>query len=188
MNRRANQLARYLQRQGVGPEVRVGICLERSPELVLAVLGVLKAGGAYVPLDVAYTQDAAERTRFVLEDAQVSLVLTQSALSASLDRVRAPRLVLDGAAAERIGCGEWRACGRRGRGGQLGLRSVHVGLDRPAQGRDGHARQPAERLLRLGAGLRSGLGGARRICRWPVSASMCSRAIWCGPSARAASW
>ena len=70
LHRRANQLARYLQRQGVGPEVRVGLCLERSPELVWAVLGVLKAGGAYVPLDVAYTQDAAERTRFVLEDAQ----------------------------------------------------------------------------------------------------------------------
>ena len=102
LNRRANQLARYLQRQGVGPEVRVGICLERSPELVLAVLGVLKAGGAYVPLDAAYTQDAEERTRFVLQDAQVSLVLTQSALSASLEGSETPRVLLDGEGAERM--------------------------------------------------------------------------------------
>lgn len=62
LNERSNQLARFLQGQGVGPEVRVGICLERSPELLMAVLAVMKAGGAYVPLDPAYTRDAEQRS------------------------------------------------------------------------------------------------------------------------------
>ena len=58
----------------MGPETRVGICLERSPQLLMAVLGVLKAGGAYVPLDPAYTRDAQDRLKYILEDAQVSLL------------------------------------------------------------------------------------------------------------------
>ena len=74
LNRRANQLAHYLRQQGVGPEVLVGILLERSVEMVVAVLGVLKAGGAYVPLDPVYPP---ERLRFMLEDAGVSVLLTQ---------------------------------------------------------------------------------------------------------------
>jgi len=73
LNSRANQLAHYLRAHGVGPEVRVGISLERSPELVIALLGVLKAGGAYVPLDPDYP---AERLSFMLEDAQVGLLIT----------------------------------------------------------------------------------------------------------------
>jgi non-ribosomal peptide synthetase component F len=74
LNSRANQLARYLQKLGVGREVRVGICVERSLEMVVGLLGVLKAGGAYVPLDPAYPQ---ERVAFMLKDAQVSILLTQ---------------------------------------------------------------------------------------------------------------
>src|SRR6202165_2670836 len=54
LNRRSNQLAHYLRKLGVGPEVRVGICVERSLEMVVGLLGILKAGGAYVPLDPAY--------------------------------------------------------------------------------------------------------------------------------------
>src|SRR6185312_13040150 len=71
---RSNQLAHYLIKQGVGPEVAVGVCLERSLEFVVAVLGILKAGGAYVPLDPDYP---AERLRLMIEDAGLRVVLTQ---------------------------------------------------------------------------------------------------------------
>jgi amino acid adenylation domain-containing protein/non-ribosomal peptide synthase protein (TIGR01720 family) len=72
LNARANQLARYLQRLGVGPETIVGVCMERSLELLVGLLGILKAGGAYLPLDPSYP---AERLRFMLEDARPLVVL-----------------------------------------------------------------------------------------------------------------
>jgi amino acid adenylation domain-containing protein/FkbM family methyltransferase len=81
LNRQANQLAHYLRGLGVGPEVRVGICLERSLEMIVSLLAVLKAGGAYVPLDPAYPR---ERLSFMLADSSVSLLLTQQALSENL--------------------------------------------------------------------------------------------------------
>jgi amino acid adenylation domain-containing protein/non-ribosomal peptide synthase protein (TIGR01720 family) len=74
LNARANRLAHYLRAQGVGPERLVGICLDRSLEMMVAILGVLKAGGAYVPLDPAYPK---ERLAFMLEDSQASVLLTQ---------------------------------------------------------------------------------------------------------------
>ena len=74
LNQRANQLAYYLRSLGVGPEVIVGFCIQRSLEMLVGLLGILKAGGAYVPLDPAYPK---ERLAFMLEDARVSLVLTQ---------------------------------------------------------------------------------------------------------------
>ena len=74
LNERANQLGQYLRGRGVGPEVRVALCVERSVEMVVGLLGILKAGGAYVPLDVASPQ---ERLRFLVADAGVQLVLTQ---------------------------------------------------------------------------------------------------------------
>lgn len=77
LNRRANQLAHYLQKLGVGPDVPVGISLERSPELVVGLLGILKAGGAYVPLDPAFPK---ERKAFMVADAQTSIILTQQRL------------------------------------------------------------------------------------------------------------
>ena len=92
LNSQANQLARYLQKQGVGPETRVGICIERSVEMLVAVLGVLKAGGAYVPLDPAYPRD---RLAFMLEDSQAALLLTQSSLFNSLPGDGPPALCLD---------------------------------------------------------------------------------------------
>jgi len=82
LDERANLLARFLQMNGVGPDVRVGVCMERSIEMVVAILGTLKAGGAYAPLDPAYPQ---ERLDFMLEDSAASLLLTQSHL-----RVPAP--------------------------------------------------------------------------------------------------
>jgi len=77
LNARANQLAHYLQELGVGPEKLVGICAERSLDMVIGLLGILKAGGAYLPLDPSYPK---ERLAFMLEDAQVSVVLTQESL------------------------------------------------------------------------------------------------------------
>ena len=77
LNRRANQLAHRLQRLGVGPESRVGICVERSLELIVGILGILKAGGAYVPLDPGYPP---ERIAFMLEDAHMPVLLTQQHL------------------------------------------------------------------------------------------------------------
>src|SRR5215212_4412458 len=77
LNRRANQLARHLRRLGVGPEMRVGICVERSLEMVVGLLGILKADGAYVPLDPDYPK---ERLSFMLEDARVPVLLTQQGL------------------------------------------------------------------------------------------------------------
>ena len=75
LNHRANQLAHHLRRVGVGPDVRVGLCLERSVEMVVGLLAVLKAGGAYVPLDPAYPGD---RLAFMLEDAAASILLTRA--------------------------------------------------------------------------------------------------------------
>ncbi len=86
LNRRANQLAHYLIGLGVGPEVLVGVCLERSMKMVVAVLGVLKSGAAYIPLDPSYPR---ERLRFMLEDAQATLVLTQDRLAESFSRLSA---------------------------------------------------------------------------------------------------
>src|SRR5262245_18307597 len=73
LNRRANQVARYLERMGVGADLRVGIYLARSLELVIGVLGALKAGSAYVPLDPTYP---IERLDFMLRDADAGVVLT----------------------------------------------------------------------------------------------------------------
>ncbi|MGB9182072.1 MAG: AMP-binding protein, partial [Pyrinomonadaceae bacterium] len=74
LNARSNQLAHYLRRLGVAPETRIAIMMERSIEMVVAVLGILKAGAAYLPLDPSYPQ---ERLAFMLDDAQLSLLLTQ---------------------------------------------------------------------------------------------------------------
>ncbi len=77
LNEKANRLARYLRGLGVKPDVLVGICLERSIEMVVAILGILKAGGAYLPLDPAYPRD---RSTFMLDNARVSIVLSQQSL------------------------------------------------------------------------------------------------------------
>ena len=81
LNARANQLANHLRKSGVGPEVLVGISVERSLEMLIAVFGVLKAGGGYVPLDPSYPQ---ERLAFTIDDAKVSLVVTTQQLAGRL--------------------------------------------------------------------------------------------------------
>ncbi|MEH2411054.1 amino acid adenylation domain-containing protein [Nostoc sp.] len=92
LNARANQLAHYLQKLGVEPEVLVGICVERSLEMVIGLLGILKAGGAYVPLDPAYP---AERLAFILQDAQIPVLLTQQRLRENLPESQTRTVCLD---------------------------------------------------------------------------------------------
>ena len=77
LDERANQLAHYLQSEGVGPDTLVAVCLERTIEMVVALLGILKAGGAYLPLDASYP---AERLRYMVADSEAKLLLTEAKL------------------------------------------------------------------------------------------------------------
>ena len=92
LNARANQLAHYLQKLGVGPDVLVGICVERSLEMIVGILGILKAGGGYVPLEPAYPQ---ERLDFMLGESQAQVLLTQSSLAARFTHHDIPVVYLD---------------------------------------------------------------------------------------------
>ncbi len=92
VNARANQLAHYLKQRGVGPEKFVGICLERSLEMVIGVMGILKAGGAYVPMDPTYPK---ERVAFMIKDTQVSVLLIQERLKADLPEYDGDVVCLD---------------------------------------------------------------------------------------------
>lgn len=92
LNAKANQLAHHLQKLGVKPEVLVGLCVERSLEMVVGVLGILKAGGAYVPLDPGYPQ---ERLVFMLENANVPVLLTTETLVSRLPDYQAQVVYLD---------------------------------------------------------------------------------------------
>jgi amino acid adenylation domain-containing protein len=92
LNRRANSLARRLRELGVGPDERVGVCLERSPEMVVALLGTMKAGGAYVPLDPVYP---GERLQYMLEDSAPAVLLTRNHLHASIPGLPEGLTVLD---------------------------------------------------------------------------------------------
>ena len=92
LNNRSNKLAQYLQKLGVGSEVLVGICLAQSIEMIIALLGILKAGGAYVPLDPSYPQ---ERLNFMLEDAKVSVLLTQEKSSSHFAHFSNPIIFID---------------------------------------------------------------------------------------------
>ena len=107
LDARANQLAHHLRALGVGPEIVVGLCVERSLEMVVGLIGILKAGGAYLPLDPDYPR---ERLAFMLADAGAPVLVTQSALLDGLPAhaaaQRAPR--------RRLAC--HRAAAHRGAG------------------------------------------------------------------------
>ena len=92
VNTRANQLARYLQRLGVGPEVLVGMYLERSPDIIIALLGILKAGGAYLPLDPSLPKQG---LALRLQDTQAPILLTQQSLLTSLPKQATQVICLD---------------------------------------------------------------------------------------------
>ncbi|HEY2114487.1 MAG TPA: amino acid adenylation domain-containing protein [Candidatus Angelobacter sp.] len=97
LNEHANRLAHYLIKLGVGPETRVGVCVERSTEMIAAMLAVLKAGGAYVPLDPRYP---AERLSYMLEDSQAKVLLTETLLLQHLPPLTGTVVELDSQRAE----------------------------------------------------------------------------------------
>lgn len=92
LNRRANQLARYLRSRGVGPDQLVALCVERSCEMLVGLLGILKAGGAYVPLD---SSNPVDRLEYVLSDAAPCILLTKEDLKAKLPETPAEVIALD---------------------------------------------------------------------------------------------
>jgi amino acid adenylation domain-containing protein len=92
LNRRSNQLAHYLARLGVGPESRVGVCMDRSPDLMVALLAILKAGAAYVPLDPAYPR---HRLDFMIKDARLKLLVTREEWGEALPKNEATVICLD---------------------------------------------------------------------------------------------
>jgi amino acid adenylation domain-containing protein len=92
LNRRANRLAHRLRTMGVGPDVIVGLCLDRSLDLVVGLLGILKAGGAYLPIDLAYPRD---RLAFMLDDARAPVLVTQRRLCEEIPTHRAAVLCID---------------------------------------------------------------------------------------------
>jgi len=92
LNCRANQFARYLRDKGIGPDRLVALCLDRSLELVIAVMGVIKSGGAYLPLDPAYPP---ERLKYMLEDAEPAIVVTQSGWKGALSSPRTESIAID---------------------------------------------------------------------------------------------
>jgi amino acid adenylation domain-containing protein len=92
LNKKANKLARYLQSRGIKPEKRVGLCLNRSPELFTSLLAILKAGGAYVPIDVKLPL---ERKKFVIEDSGVELIISHSELASQLSHFSGEILSID---------------------------------------------------------------------------------------------
>ena len=92
LNQKANQVANYLQLLGVQPETLVGVCLDRTSDLIITLLGILKAGGGYVPLDSSYPK---ERLGFIIEDTQLPILLTQQPLLQNLPPHQAQEICID---------------------------------------------------------------------------------------------
>src|SRR4029077_3017091 len=113
LNARANQVAHYLRERGVGPEVKVGICIERSVEMVVGILGILKAGGAYVPLDPNYP---VERRRYMVKDAGLKLLLTQEELGVECGETGVELVCIEGGAGK-----DWERVGRQSKANPAGV-------------------------------------------------------------------
>ena len=137
---RSNQLAHHLRSLGVRPETVVALCVERSPAMLVGLLGILKAGGAYLPLDPGYPR---ERLAFMLDDAAAPVVLTHSTLVGRLP-THGARLVCLDVEAPAIAQRPVTAAVRRARSATPRLRDLHVRLHRHAQGRRGRACEPGE--------------------------------------------
>ena len=137
LDHRSSRLAHHLRGLGVGPEEVVGLCLERSPAMVVGLLGILKAGGAYLPLDPDYP---AERLAFMLADAGARVLVTASGLIERLPPPAAALVRLDADAAA-IAREPASAPARRARSAPPRLCHLHLGLNRNAKGRGGHAQK-----------------------------------------------
>ena len=139
LNAKSNQLARYLRKLGVGPEHRVGVCLERNVEMLVALLGVLKAGAAYVPLDPAYP---VQRLSFMLKDSKAELLLTQQRLLALMPVSRKTRIVCLDTGWLPIECETAEDLRRnRTRRTTTRLYHLHLGFDGHSQRRGYHTSQ-----------------------------------------------
>src|SRR5579871_2498640 len=92
LNRRANRLGHYLKSKGVGPDILVGLYLDRTPDLIVALLAILKAGGAYLPIDLSYPP---ERVAFMLSDAEAPVVITDSGTALKLPQTGAAVVCMD---------------------------------------------------------------------------------------------
>ena len=153
LDRRANQLARHLTGLGVGPGSLVGLCMERSADLIVSLLGMLKTGGAYLPLDPS---SPAERLRWMLWMLEDTGVRSRSRTAPSKARRRRPRAGPD----EGDSSGSRPPCAGRQRE-RPRLRDVHLGLHRPAQGSGDPA--PGDRAARRRRGLRLTSGPGDRM-------------------------
>ena len=149
LDARANQLARHLRTLGVGPEVAVGLCVERSPEMLIGLLGILKAGGAYLPLDPSYPRD---RLAFMLEDADARVLITPlgAARSPAGHRRahRPPRCRRAGDCAP-----SGHPTGQSPAAAQRRLHHLHLGLDRHPEGRAGRSCELRRQAPHVGAGI-----------------------------------
>ena len=154
LDARANRLAHYLRRLGVGPEVRVALCVERSLDQVVGLLGILKAGGVYVPLDPAYP---AARLSYMLEDAGAPVLLTQQRVVEALPPHSGRVVCLDADwATIAAGAGFSIRAHRRPRA--RGLRDLHLRLHRAPQGGAAGARGAGQPDRRPGGHLRARAG------------------------------
>ncbi len=145
----SNRLAHHLRARGVGPETVVGLCVERSPEMLVGLLGILNAGAAYLPLDPGYP---AERLAFMLADAGCPVLVGQARLLGALaGRHSHPGAARRRRTADRAPAGQRTAS--RPRPATPGLRHLHLRLDRNPQGRRRHAREPCQQDAGAGAGL-----------------------------------
>ena len=130
LNQRANQIAHSLRKRGVGPEVLVGVCLERCPEMLIGLLGIWKAGGAYVPLDPSYP---ANRLSFMVKDAAVKVLLTDKKHKPSFASVKGEVICLDS---------DWPVIAKESTENlkpvsdpfESRLRHVYLGIDREPKG------------------------------------------------------
>ena len=147
LDARSSQLAHHLRALGVGPEVVVGLCVERSLEMLIGLLGILKAGGAYLPLDPDYPP---ERLAFMLDDARAPVLLTHSTLLAQLPSHDARILCLD-ADWPAIAAQPDNRAGQRPRSAKPRLCHLHLGLHGNAKGRRRYPSECRSAVRRNGA-------------------------------------